>query len=157
MEWVALYDYVNKHEKAVIELQSLKIIKIAAIDISGAGAASYVRGVPSGRCEDEQLELEPTMTVRLFHAVAAILTVLLFYFKQKCALAGVAPEKRRAVEVSECNSETLFTSLLADRLRSAGAGLAACATNPRYKRDPDICLDNEEIGQHPRDRSLIIQ
>lgn len=69
----------------------------------------------------------------------------------------VLQSKRRALEVSECSSETLFTSLLADRLRSAGAGLATCAATPKYKRDPSIRVDNENIGQHPRDRTIMIE
>ncbi|KAH9644761.1 hypothetical protein HF086_015520 [Spodoptera exigua] len=121
------------------------------------------------------------MATWLLHAVAALLTVILLFLRQRCAVeAGASPEA-----VSTSTTHTLHTHItdrspcvLQNKRRKDVAGACACScstrplaalalfaenvvsaravvrqTQPKYKRDPEITLDNESLGKHPREQN----
>ncbi|KAF9405101.1 hypothetical protein HW555_014013 [Spodoptera exigua] len=99
------------------------------------------------------------MATWLLHAVAALLTVILLFLRQRCAVeAGASREaNKRRKDVAgacacSCSTRPLAAlALFAENVVSARAVVRQ--TQPKYKRDPEITLDNESLGKHPREQN----
>ncbi|XP_035453063.1 uncharacterized protein LOC118278099 [Spodoptera frugiperda] len=95
------------------------------------------------------------MATRLVHAVAAILTMILLFLRQRCAVEASASREasKRRVSAWSCGEWSraalaLFSAECVACARTAASCYQGCWL-PKYKRDPEIMLDDENLGQHP--------
>ncbi|XP_022815675.1 uncharacterized protein LOC111348961 [Spodoptera litura] len=99
------------------------------------------------------------MATRLAHAVAAILTMILLFLRQRCAVEASASRdvSKRGLCACPCGAWSRAALAMFSAECVACARAAACCYQqcwlPKYKRDPEITLDNEYLGQHPRDQT----
>ncbi|OWR51530.1 hypothetical protein KGM_209051 [Danaus plexippus plexippus] len=76
----------------------------------------------------------------MLHAVAIVLTVLLLLIRPRYTFAAV------------CYKRVTTPFLPSDKIKSNDSTSLACHAyyvDPKYKRDPEIDLDDEEIGNQP--------
>ncbi|XP_045504162.1 uncharacterized protein LOC123700856 [Colias croceus] len=98
------------------------------------------------------------MKMSLLHALAALLTVLMLVVRQRHALAAVCSN---SIKPRKLKLETQLQSKYCDKPSIRSCKLMHCAhrencaqqtsffQRPKYKRDPEINIDNEQIGHRP--------
>ncbi|RVE53416.1 hypothetical protein evm_001986 [Chilo suppressalis] len=94
--------------------------------------------------------------MKVLQMIVAVLTVLLLLIEKKFIFAGICPPKKSCFQshLRYCGDSKLASSSFAARgcrmcLRDVSIYNDEDISMPKYKKDPKIKVDNEDIGDYP--------